>query len=111
MTLETKKSVFVELGKFLKQFSENNTIRKSDALHNDLFFDDFEKLIHLSQSHNGWYTPEQVYFAIQSWANALTEENITKWISKYDFTEVKPKNVALILAGNIPLVGFHDFLF
>jgi len=110
MTLETKKSVFVELGKFLKQFSENNTIRKSDVLHNDLFFDDFEKLIHLSQSHNGWYTPEQVYFAIQSWANALTEENISKWISKYDFTEVKPKNVALILAGNIPLVGFHDFL-
>ncbi|PWB25765.1 acyl-CoA reductase [Flavobacterium sp. HTF] len=110
MTLETKKSVFVELGKFLKQFTENDTVRKSDVLHNDLFFDDFEKLIHLSQSHNGWYTPEQVYFAIQSWADALTEENITKWLSNYDFTGVEPKNVALILAGNIPLVGFHDFL-
>ncbi|RZJ54504.1 MAG: acyl-CoA reductase [Flavobacterium sp.] len=110
MTLETKKSVFVELGKFLKQFSENDTARNSDVLHNDLFFDDFEKLIHLSQSHNGWYTPEQVYFAIQSWADALTDENISKWISQYDFTKVEPKNVALILAGNIPLVGFHDFL-
>ena len=113
MTLETKKSVFVELGKFLKQFSENDIIKKSDVLHNDLFFDDFEKLIYLSQSHNGWYTPEQVYFAIKSWADALTEENIDKWLSAYSFDTQDDKNektVALILAGNIPLVGFHDFL-
>ncbi|MBF4463803.1 acyl-CoA reductase [Flavobacterium sp. LC2016-12] len=114
MTLETKKSVFVELGKFLKQFSENDTTRKSDVLHNDLFFDDFEKLIYLSQSHNGWYTPDQVYFAIKSWADALTEENLNKWISNYrtEFSQnnENEKNVALILAGNIPLVGFHDFL-
>lgn len=114
MTLETKKNVFVELGKFLKQFSENDTIRKSDVLHNDLFFDDFEKLIYLSQSHNGWYTPEQVYFAIHSWADALTEENLDKWLSNYqtEFSQnnENEKNVALILAGNIPLVGFHDFL-
>lgn len=112
MTLETKKSVFVELGKFLKQFSENDTTRKSDVLHNDLFFDDFEKLIYLSQSHNGWYTPEQVYFAIQSWATALSQENIDKWLSGYSFEQAdeNEKTVALILAGNIPLVGFHDFL-
>ncbi|KLT70068.1 acyl-CoA reductase [Flavobacterium sp. ABG] len=111
MTLETKKSVFVELGKFLNQFSEQDTIKKSDVLHNDLFFDDFEKLIHLSQSHNGWYTPEQVYFALQSWAAALTEENITKWLSAYSLDAAEnDKTVALILAGNIPLVGFHDFL-
>ena len=114
MTLETKKSIFVELGKFLKQFSEKDTIKKSDVLHNDLFFDDFEKLIHLSQSHNGWYTPEQVYFAIKSWADALTDENIDKWLSQYssEFSQEDEtgKTVALILAGNIPLVGFHDFL-
>jgi hypothetical protein len=114
MTLETKKSVFVELGKFLKQFSENDTVKESNVLHNDLFFDDFEKLILLSQSHNGWYTPEQVYFAIKSWADALTEENLNKWLSNYidEFAQNNntEKKVALILAGNIPLVGFHDFL-
>ncbi|MBW1656330.1 acyl-CoA reductase [Flavobacterium quisquiliarum] len=114
MTLETKKSVFVELGNFLSQFSETGSIQKSSVLHNDIFFDDFEKLIHLSQSHNGWYTPEQVYFSIQSWVEALTEENLEKWLSKYkeEFTQAdkKEKTVALILAGNIPLVGFHDFL-
>jgi hypothetical protein len=114
MTLETKKSVFVELGKFLSQFSEITNTRNESVLGNDMFFDDFIKLIHLSQSHNGWYTPEQVYFAIKSWSDALTEENIDKWLSQYvsDFTEdnKNEKNVALILAGNIPLVGFHDFL-
>jgi len=114
MTLETKKSVFVELGKFLNQFSETDNTQNQSVLGNDLFFDDFIKLIHLSQSHNGWYTPEQVYFAIKSWADALTEENIDKWLSEYsaDFGQNNKteKNVALILAGNIPLVGFHDFL-
>lgn len=111
MTLETKKSVFVELGKFLSQFSETGSEQKSDVLFNDIFFDNFEKLIHLSQSHNGWYTPEQVYFAVQSWAEALTEENISKWLSNYSFDNSQSdKTVALILAGNIPLVGFHDFL-
>ncbi|WP_264551533.1 acyl-CoA reductase [Flavobacterium sp. N2038] len=111
MTLETKKSVFVELGKFLSQFSEEGSVKKSNVLNNEIFFDKFEELIHLSQSHNGWYTPEQVYFAIASWAEALTEENLTKWISEYTFDNASAeKTVALILAGNIPLVGFHDFL-
>lgn len=110
MTLETKKSVFVELGKFLTQFSQNNTLKNPAVLHNETFFDAFVDLIHLSQSHNGWYTPEQVYFSIESWAEALTDENLTQWLSVYDLEKNKSKNVALILAGNIPLVGFHDFL-
>ncbi|WP_426064820.1 acyl-CoA reductase [Flavobacterium sp. DSP2-3-1] len=110
MTLETKKSVFVELGKFLSQFSENNTLKNPAVLRNETFFDAFVELIHLSQSHNGWYTPENVYFSIHSWAEALTEENLNKWLSSYTIPIRDPKNVALILAGNIPLVGFHDFL-
>ena len=110
MTLETKKSVFVELGKFLSQFSENNTLKNPTVLHNETFFDAFIDLIHLSQSHNGWYTPENVYFSIHSWAEALTEENLNQWLLSYTIPIQESKNVALILAGNIPLVGFHDFL-
>jgi len=105
-----KKKCFIELGKFLSQFSHDNTTKNDAVLHNDLFFDDFVKLIELSQSHNGWFIPEQVYFSIQSWANALTEENLNKWLSDYNFENVKQKTVGLIMAGNIPLVGFHDFL-
>lgn len=110
MLQSDKKKCLIELGKFLTQFSANGSSRNEAVLYNDRFFDDFETLIQLSQSHNGWYTPEQVYFAVQSWAEALTEENLSQWLSKYDLSQVKAKNVGLILAGNIPLVGFHDFL-
>lgn len=110
MTLETKKSKFVELGKFLSQFSSIENPSKNDVLGNDLFFDECLNLIALSQSHNGWYTPEQVCFAFQSWAKALAQEKLDQWLSAYDFTDRQPKTIALILAGNIPLVGFHDFL-
>ena len=104
------KNCFVELGKFLNQFSLEKNIKNEEVNNNEIFFDSFVELISLSQSHNGWFTPEQVYFSIQSWANALTEENLTKWLSAYELKDSKPKNIGLILAGNIPLVGFHDFL-
>ena len=110
MLQNDKKSSFIELGKFLAQFSLDNSQRNDDVQHNDRFFDSFETLLALSQSHNGWFTREQVYFAVNSWAKALTDENLTKWLSNYNFSEVEPKTIGLILAGNIPLVGFHDFL-
>ncbi|HEY0092545.1 MAG TPA: acyl-CoA reductase [Flavobacterium sp.] len=110
MDLRSKKHAFIELGKFLDQYSGNESLKNHRALYNDLFFNDFEKLINLSQSHNGWYTPEQVRFAVGSWAEALQEENLEKWLEAYNVEETDKKTVALILAGNIPLVGFHDFL-
>jgi hypothetical protein len=121
MTLEHKKNIFISLGKFLSQFTEKENIRKEGVLSNALFFEKFQDLILLSQSHNGWYTPENVYFAIASWANALTQENLDQWLEPYKTSfdsaasfdsaqEGRSKTVGLILAGNIPLVGFHDFL-
>lgn len=110
MTLDTKKNAFVKLGKFLSQFKEEDSVKDPSVFANDIFFESFVDLIQLSQSHNGWYTPEQVCFSVQSWAEALTEENIEKWLSRYDLSKFNPRKVALVLAGNIPLVGFHDFL-
>ncbi|MCW2120087.1 acyl-CoA reductase [Flavobacterium sp. 7A] len=110
MTLENKKNAFIELGKFLSQFSEAENTPKEGVLGNAVFFDSFADLILLTQSHNGWYTPEHVHFALRSWAEALTKENLDTWLDTYDFSTINSKRVALILAGNIPLVGFHDFL-
>lgn len=104
------KNCFVELGQFLSQFSLNNSQKKIGVKNNDEYFDAFAELILLSQSHNGWFTPEQVFHSINSWSEALTEENLNKWLSKYNITEETNKNIGIILAGNIPLVGFHDFL-
>ncbi|WP_445452033.1 acyl-CoA reductase [Flavobacterium sp. 25HG05S-40] len=108
-SINTKLS-FVALGTFLRQFTSNEQVPHDGVLYNDLYFEKFKDLIALSQSHNGWFTPEQVYFAIQSWAEALQEENLDQWLSQYDFNKATSKNVGLIMAGNIPLVGFHDFL-
>jgi hypothetical protein len=110
MTLTETKNAFAELGKFLSQFSLDNNHKKEGILHNDTFYDDFIALIALSQSHNGWFTQEQVYFTLNQWAQALTPENLDNWLANYDLDNIEPKTVGLILAGNIPLVGFHDFL-
>jgi Acyl-CoA reductase (LuxC) len=102
------KSAFIELGKFLGQFCSDS--KDENVLNNDLFYNDFRDLIALSQSHNGWYTPENVLYAIDSWSKALTETNLNKWLSSYSSDFVFQKKIGIILAGNIPLVGFHDFL-
>ena len=102
---------FVELGNFLRQFADHDSKPAQNKVGNDHFFTDFLDLIKLSQSHNGWYTPDNVFYAIQSWATALTLENLEKWLKNYNISDDKqPKTIAIILAGNIPLVGFHDFL-
>ncbi|WP_432670399.1 acyl-CoA reductase [Flavobacterium sp. SM2513] len=110
MTLAHKKNTLIELGKFLSQFHLEKSIPNPEVLKNDLFYTAFLDLIELSQSHNGWYTPENVYFAINSWAKALTKENLEQFLSSYTFENNTPKTVGLVLAGNIPLVGFHDFI-
>lgn len=59
--------------------------------------------------HNGWFTEESVRTSMLNLGNWLTKEQLSNWASIYAFTK-KPKVVAVIMAGNIPLVGFHDFL-
>ena len=110
MTLAERKSAFVELGKFLSQFNPEGSYPKENVTLNDSFYQNFLDLISLSQSHNRWFTEDQVYFAVQSWAAALTPTNIDKWLADYDLNTTEPKTIGLILAGNIPLVGFHDFI-
>jgi hypothetical protein len=110
MTLADRKSAFIALGRFLSQFSLDDNQPKDEVLHNSQFYNNFLELIDLSKSHNGWYTKEEVYFAVQSWAQSLKADNLDLWLSKYDLNNIQSKTVGLILAGNIPLVGFHDFL-
>lgn len=110
MTLSEKIKTFATLGRFLKQFSTEPAAMDPGVPANDKHFDAFENLIRTSESYNGWYTAEQVRFAIASWADALTEENLTRWLEPYQIPEREPKTIGLVLAGNIPLVGFHDFL-
>lgn len=69
----------------------------------------FDALIERQVSYNGWFVKENVRKALLALGDLLTEDALTLWTSSYSFSEM-PKRVALIMAGNIPLVGFHDFL-
>ena len=110
MNLEKRVNAFAELGKFLNQFSQEKIEKQDNIKHNDLFFDGFKHQLKLAQEHNGWFTNENVLFAIEGWSNQLNYNNINKWLKKYNFNTIGSKKVAIIMAGNIPLVGFHDFL-
>ncbi|GGD12188.1 acyl-CoA reductase [Hyunsoonleella pacifica] len=110
MQLQDRINAFVKLGDFIRQFSNTNIQKDNKVEHNDLFFDGFKHQLKLAEEHNGWFTTENLRYALNSWAIALTQEQLTKWLQPYKISGLTPKTVAVIMAGNIPLVGFHDFL-
>ena len=81
-----------------------------DVLKNkDEFFEsiDFDKI----EKSNPWFIPEYVKFSFCNWSKLLDYDMICKWIEPYSLHKIRQKKrVLIILAGNIPLVGFHDFL-
>ena len=98
-TLEQHIDGFIELGDYLCE------INKEDARYAPLF-DCLQK----AEYTNGWFTQKNSLQALEAWGNALKEEKIKKWLRPYELPNHPPKNIGLILAGNIPLVGFHDVL-
>ena len=109
-SLDTCIEGFVKLGRFLSQFSAEGIRKKDPIPHNDDFFEIVKHNIILAGQHNGWFTEANILHALTQWSEVLTRENLTKWMGNYPLKSVPPKKVALIMAGNIPLVGFHDLL-
>ena len=72
-------------------------------------YDEFNALMGTLKHHNGWFTEEMIRKAIGNLGESLNKENLEQWCDQYTFSK-KPKTIAVIMAGNIPLVGFHDFL-
>ncbi|MFH4965812.1 acyl-CoA reductase [Gaetbulibacter sp. M235] len=110
MHLQQRINAFVKLGDFLSQFSNERIQKKETIEYNDLFFEGFKHQLKLAEENNGWFSKENMAFAINGWADSLTFKKLHKWLSPYNITNKEPKLVAIIMAGNIPLVGFHDFL-
>lgn len=98
------------LGDFLAQFSSIEPRKSEHVLYNDLFFDGFKHQLKLANEHNGWFTKENLCFALKQWSKVLQTEPLEAWLSPYSLPNKTPKTIALIMAGNIPLVGFHDFI-
>src|SRR5271154_5088894 len=64
-------------------------------------------------TENRWFTPEFINTAVKNIGKEfLQKEKLQSWCRNYFIPEKKdnPKTVGVVMAGNIPLVGFHDFL-
>lgn len=110
MTLDQRKESFIQLGHFLGQFSPQGIQKQQDIPLNDFFFHLLQEKVETAQHHNGWFTRENVLFSLYQWSQALTKENLDRWLKPYNLAPETPKKIGIIMAGNIPLVGFHDFL-
>lgn len=109
MELEKRVEAFVKLGDLLRNYSlKNDDANRLSSLDLD-FKTQLDDKLSLAKAHNQWFTKDNVLFSIDEWAKQLTNSNIKSFLTKYNFRSKNSKKVALITAGNIPLVGFHDF--
>lgn len=106
LSLTQRISAFVKLSERIQYFltlhrTENDTEAKA-------FFSMLDDTFYKNQ----WFTTENSRFALAAISDWLRLQKLNSWTSTYSFPELelKPKRIGLIMAGNIPLVGFHDIL-
>ncbi|KAI9434908.1 acyl-CoA reductase [Russula earlei] len=96
MDLQQRIQLMVQLGQYMQSNEEEwLAIKERAAL------------------ENTWFTPDFIELAVINIATAfLTKEALEAWAAQYQVPATPPveKNVGIVMAGNIPLVGFHDFL-
>jgi len=100
---------FVQLGKLMVSLGEERDWKDFNLGVTKEEYEQLQLVVNRQIAYNGWFTKENVQQSLFALGMQLTEEQLTEWAGTNSFTE-KPKSVALIMAGNIPLVGFHDFL-
>ena len=71
-----------------------------------------EDLLRMAEAQNRWFTPEFMRQAMQANGEMLQAPVLEKWLSSYPGIDQprSPKKVGLVLAGNLPMVGWHDVL-
>jgi len=109
-SIKDRIDAFEKLGIFLQQFTTQGIIKNDDVLNNDLFFNGMKHQIKLAEENNSWFTKDNILFSLENWSSALQKKNLEQWISTEKLSVNSVKTVAIIMAGNIPLVGFHDLL-
>jgi len=99
---------FAELGNIMRMAAKNYRTESSE------FVSKYPELLQAMQAaslYNPWFTPSSVASALDAWGQLLTAEEIGNWLKPYCAHRViKEKTVAVVMAGNIPVVGFHDFM-
>ena len=68
-----------------------------------------ETAINEAENYNPWFTKKNIHNVLRYWANKLNDKSLIEWTNKYNFHKTD-SSVAIIMAGNFPLAGFHDFI-
>jgi len=110
MNISQRIEAFESLGQFLEQFKTSETSQTNHPL-NKQFYTEFNNLIENAYLENAWFTPAHVRNSIQGICSFLDIDKLKEWTNQYPISEESTnKRIAVIMAGNIPMVGFHDML-
>ncbi len=101
--------MLARLGELFVLLAENKTWPGFSCGLTEEEYKALQQLVQRERIHNPWFTEDSVRFALGSLAEMLDEQKLTEWANRYPYV-TKPRRVAIIMAGNIPLVGFHDFV-
>ena len=105
LTTDRKIKAFSALANHLKNIIETNYETLSVAQK------DFVSAMQKASQTNPWFTSENIKLAVSNLVDMLDEKSLRKWIANYAISNKKePLTIGVVMAGNIPLVGFHDFL-
>lgn len=108
MDLKRKIEVFSELGDMLSRIGAEGDLDLLSKKGYDR--DAFEQSLNRAMDDNAWFTSESIFRSLYILGVSMNNEDLEKWTGMYDLKEDKGKTVAVIMAGNIPAVGFHDFM-
>ena len=102
--LAKRLNAFERLGQVLKNDAKSITSSENEALLA------FQSAKQKAKSKNTWFTDDNITLMVENIAAMISTEQLEKFSEAYELEKItKPKTVAVIMAGNIPLVGFHDF--
>lgn len=109
MDVNRKIQAFAYLGKVLSDASE--LVDKEVLISSDRHVQRMLDAIEMAGSGNAWFTPGFISKAIRGIAMMLDAGELQRWVASYPQQKgMQDKTVAVVMAGNIPAVGFHDFL-
>ena len=72
-----------------------------------------QAVVGAAHAANGWFQPEEIVRAVRTLADGmLRRERLAAWVAAYPWLQQPhtARNVLVVMAGNIPLVGFFDLL-
>ena len=110
MNLAEKNKILSNLGNILTHIGEGKPWPGYEVGINQEEYNRLVELVKTVHIYNGWFKEEQVKKSFVSIGSWLKLEELEKWEGQYPIKENSNKKVGIIMAGNIPLVGFHDFI-